>query len=131
MMSMERAPPLLERSIASWSSEVAEMEPTTEPRELGTPRDRLPRLLARPCTEATEESLAADNARVCAATPERRELRPLIRPFGIACGIGSEPEDEEQEAREFAPSRISRLLPETKRVVAAAGKTSFSSPQPC
>ena len=130
MMSMERAPPLLERSIASWSSEVAEMEPTTEPRELGTPRDRLPRLLARPCTEATEESLAADSARVCAATPERRELRPLIRPFGIACSIGSEPEDEVQEAREFSPSRISRLMPDAKRV-AAAGKASFSSARPC
>ena len=71
------------------------------------------RLLARPCTEVLEESLAEESARVCAATPERREKRPLLPP-----GTGSEPEEDVQDARDAAPGRIRRLSPEAKRAAA-------------
>ena len=81
----------------TWSSEVPENEAIIEPPVEGAPeralcmplrlRLMLLRLLARPCTEAMEESLAAESARVCEATPERREWRPLSLP-GCAEGSG-------------------------------------------
>lgn len=111
-------------SPVSWSRDVAERDPIIEPEsELCKPSRLEPRLLARPCTLAIEESLAAESARVCEATPERREQRPVLPP-----GIGSEPEEEEQEAREWVPRRISRLAPEAKSAAAAGSLPPLCSP---